>query len=84
LYGLLIWRALRIGVRLRDTLARLMAAGVAALLFFNVFVNIGMTIGLMPITGLPLPLMSYGGSSILSTMLGLGLLQSAYVRRQLY
>ncbi len=84
LYGLLLWRALRIGVRLRDTLARVMAAGVAALLFFNVFVNIGMTIGLMPITGLPLPLMSYGGSSMLSTMIALGLLQSAYVRRQLY
>jgi rod shape determining protein RodA len=84
LYGLLLWRALRIGVRLRDTLARVMAAGVATLLFFNVFVNIGMTIGLMPITGLPLPLMSYGGSSMLSTMIALGLLQSAYVRRQLY
>jgi rod shape determining protein RodA len=84
LYGLLLWRILRIGVRLRDALARIMAAGVATLLFFNVFVNIGMTIGLMPITGLPLPLMSYGGSSMLSTMMALGLLQSAYVRRQLY
>jgi rod shape determining protein RodA len=84
LYGLLLYRVVRVGLRLKEPLAQVMAAGVVAMLFFNVFVNIGMTIGLMPITGLPLPLMSYGGSSMLSTMLALGLLQSAYVRRQLY
>jgi len=50
-------------------------------LFSHVFVNIAMTVGLLPITGLPLPLISYGGSFMISTMCGLGLVQSVYVRR---
>ena len=58
----------------------LVAGGVAAMLSFQVFVNVGMTIGIMPITGVTLPLMSYGGSSVLTTMLAIGLLQSIYVR----
>ena len=50
------------------------------MLMFQVFVNVGMTIGIVPITGIPLPLMSYGGSSVMSTLLAIGLLQSIYVQ----
>jgi rod shape determining protein RodA len=80
LYGLLISRALRILVMAKDLFGSLIAAGVAAMLMFQVFVNVGMTIGIMPITGVTLPLMSYGGSSVISTLLAVGLLQSIYVQ----
>jgi rod shape determining protein RodA len=80
LYGLLIWRALRIVAMSKDLFGTLVAAGVAAMLMFQVFVNVGMTIGIMPITGVPLPLMSYGGSSVITTLLAIGLLQSIYVQ----
>jgi rod shape determining protein RodA len=78
LYGLLIWRALRILVMSKDLFGTLVAAGIAAMLMFQVFVNVGMTIGIMPITGVTLPLMSYGGSSVITTLLAVGLLQSIY------
>jgi rod shape determining protein RodA len=80
LYALLIWRALRILVMSKDLFGTLVAAGVAAMLMFQVFVNVGMTIGIMPITGVPLPLLSYGGSSVITTLLAIGLLQSIYVQ----
>ena len=80
LYALLIWRALRILVMAKDLFGSLVAGGVAAMLMFQVFVNVGMTIGIMPITGITLPLMSYGGSSVITTLLAVGLLQSIYVR----
>jgi rod shape determining protein RodA len=80
LFALLIWRALRILVMAKDLFGALVAGGVAAMLMFQVFVNVGMTIGIMPITGITLPLMSYGGSSVITTLLGVGLLQSIYVR----
>jgi rod shape determining protein RodA len=80
LYGLLISRALRILVMSKDLFGSLIAAGVAAMLMFQVFVNVGMTIGIMPITGVTLPLMSYGGSSVITTLLAVGLLQSIYVQ----
>jgi rod shape determining protein RodA len=80
LYALLIWRTLRILATSRDLFGSLIAAGVAAMLMFQVFVNVGMTIGIMPITGVTLPLMSYGGSSVITTLLAVGLLQSIYVR----
>ncbi len=80
LYALLISRSLRILVMSKDLFGSLIAAGVAAMLMFQVFVNVGMTIGIMPITGVTLPLMSYGGSSVIATMLGVGLLQSIYVQ----
>jgi rod shape determining protein RodA len=80
LYGLLISRALRVLVMAKDLFGSLLAAGVAAMLMFQVFVNVGMTIGIMPITGVTLPLMSYGGSSVITTMLAVGLLQSIYVQ----
>ncbi len=80
LYGLLIWRALRILTMSKDLFGSLVAGGVAAMLMFQVFVNVGMTIGIMPITGVTLPLMSYGGSSVITTLLAVGLLQSIYVQ----
>jgi rod shape determining protein RodA len=80
LYALLIWRTLRILTMAKDLFGALIAAGVAAMLMFQVFVNVGMTIGIMPITGVTLPLMSYGGSSVITILLAVGLLQSIYVR----
>jgi rod shape determining protein RodA len=80
LYGLLIWRGLRILVMSKDLFGTLVAAGIAAMLMFQVFVNVGMTIGIMPITGVTLPLMSYGGSSVITTLLAVGLLQSIYIQ----
>ena len=80
LYGLLISRTLRILVMSKDLFGSLIAAGVAAMLMFQVFVNVGMSIGIMPITGVTLPLMSYGGSSVITILLAVGLLQSIYVQ----
>jgi rod shape determining protein RodA len=80
LYALLISRTLRVLVMAKDLFGSLIAAGVVAMLMFQVFVNVGMTIGIMPITGVTLPLMSYGGSSVIATLLGVGLLQSIYVQ----
>jgi rod shape determining protein RodA len=80
LYALLIWRALRILTMAKDLFGSLVAGGVVAMLMFQVFVNVGMAIGIMPITGVTLPLMSYGGSSVITTLLAVGLLQSIYVR----
>jgi rod shape determining protein RodA len=80
LYARLIWRALRILTMSKDLFGSLVAAGIAAMLMFQVFVNVGMAIGIMPITGVTLPLMSYGGSSVITTLLGVGLLQSIYVQ----
>jgi rod shape determining protein RodA len=81
LYAAVLLGALRAALLAVDKFGRLVAVGVATLLFSHVFVNIAMTIGLLPITGLPLPLMSYGGSFMVVTMCGLGLVQSVYVRR---
>ena len=80
LYALLISRTLRILVMAKDLFGSLVAAGAAAMLMFQVFVNVGMTIGIMPITGVTLPLLSYGGSSVITTLLAVGLLQSIYVQ----
>lgn len=80
LYALLIWRTLRILTMSKDLFGSLVAAGVLAMLMFQVFVNVGMAVGIMPITGVTLPLMSYGGSSVITTLLAMGLLQSIYVQ----
>ena len=73
---------MRASMRSRDEFGRLVALGIGVMLFCHVFVNIAMTIGILPITGLPLPLMSYGGSFMVSTMIALGLVQSVYQRRR--
>ena len=82
LYSVLLGRCMRTAIRSRDDFGRLMALGIGVMLFCHVFVNIAMTIGILPITGLPLPLMSYGGSFMVSTMIALGLVQSIYQRRR--
>jgi rod shape determining protein RodA len=83
LYALLIWRALRIATLSKNLYGSMIAAGIATMLLFQVFVNVGMNVGVMPVTGIPLPLMSYGGSSVLVTFMAVGLLQSVYVQSQL-
>ena len=80
LYALIIWRALRILTVAKNLYGALLAGGIVVMLMFQVFVNVGMTVGVMPITGIPLPLMSYGGSSLIATMLAVGLLQSIYAQ----
>jgi rod shape determining protein RodA len=83
LFALLIWRALRTMTLSKNLYGSMIAGAIAAMLMFQVFVNVGMTLGIMPITGIPLPLVSYGGSSVIVTFLALGLLQSIYVQAQL-
>ena len=84
LFAVVLFRGLRIAAEARDRLGMLLATGIVALLFFHVFVNIGMTIGLLPVKGLPLPLLSYGGSFVLATMTALGLLQNVWIHRKNY
>jgi rod shape determining protein RodA len=80
LFALLIWRSLRILTMSKNLYGALIAGGITAMLMFQIFVNVGMTIGIMPITGVPLPLLSYGGSSVLVTFMAIGLLQSIYAQ----
>jgi rod shape determining protein RodA len=80
MYALLIWRGLRILTVAKNLYGALIAGGIVAMLMFQVFVNVGMNVGIMPITGIPLPLLSYGGSSVLTTFLAVGLLQSIYAQ----
>jgi rod shape determining protein RodA len=83
LYALLIWRALRIVTLSKNLYGTLVAGGIVAGLMFQVFVNVGMNLGIMPITGIPLPLMSYGGSSVLATLLAIGVLESIHMQARL-
>ena len=80
LFALLIWRTLRILTMAKDLFGTLIVAGVLAMLMHQIFINVGMTIGIMPITGITLPLMSYGGSSVIATFIALGLLQSVHAQ----
>jgi rod shape determining protein RodA len=80
LYALIVWRGLRILTMAKNLFGALIAGGVVGMLLFQMFVNVGMTIGIMPITGIPLPLFSYGGSSVLMTFMAIGLLQSIHVQ----
>jgi rod shape determining protein RodA len=81
LFALLIWRALRIASLSRDLFGTLLAGGIASLWAFQLFVNLGMTMGIMPITGIPLPFVSYGGSSLVTHVLAAGLLLNIHMRR---
>jgi rod shape determining protein RodA len=80
-FALVLWRGLRIAAVSRDTFGTLIAGGVVAVLAFQLFINVGMTIGIMPVTGLTLPFISYGGTSLVSSFLMVGLLQSVYMNR---
>ena len=81
LFALLLWRAIRIAALSRDAFGTLVAGGVIAVFAFQVFINIGMAIGIMPVTGLPLPFVSYGGTSLIGSYLMVGLLLNVHMRR---
>jgi rod shape determining protein RodA len=82
LYLVILMRAFAIARRTSDPYGRLVATGVTAWFAFQVFENIGMTLGLMPMTGVPLPFLSYGGSSMFATLIGFGLLQNVHARHR--
>ena len=84
LYGAVLFIGIRIAGQARDRLGKLIAVGVVALLFSHVFINIGMNIRLMPVTGVPLPLLSYGGSSVLVSLIAMGLLHNVHTYRRTY
>jgi rod shape determining protein RodA len=84
LYGVVLFTGIRTAGQARDRLGKILAVGVVALLFSQVFINIGMNIRLMPVTGVPLPLLSYGGSSVLGSWIAIGLLQNVYMYRKAY
>jgi rod shape determining protein RodA len=80
LFALLLWRAMRIASAADDIFGRLAAVGVVCWFGFQAFQNIGMCLGIMPVTGVPLPLVSYGGTSMFASLIGVGLLQSIHLR----
>ncbi len=76
LFALLIWRIVTIAWRARDSFGMLIAVGLASMILFQVLVNVGMVTGIMPVTGIPLPFVTYGGSSMVSLLFGMGILES--------
>ena len=84
LYAILLLKGMQIADQARDRLGKLLAVGVVAMIFCHVFVNIGMHLRLMPVTGIPLPLLSYGGSSVLSSLMAIAVLQNVKTHRNLY
>ena len=81
LYALLLWRAFRTAMIAKDPFGTYLAAGIGSMFALQMFVNVGMTIGIMPITGIPLPFVSYGGSSLLINCAAIGLLENVHMRR---
>jgi len=81
LYGVVLWRAFRIAMMSKDPFGTYLAAGIASMFALQMFVNVGMNIGIMPITGIPLPFVSYGGSSLLLNAAAIGVLESIHMRR---
>lgn len=82
LYGVMLFIGITIAYEARDRLGKLIAVGVVSLVFSHVFINIGMNIRLMPVTGVPLPLLSYGGSSVICFLVAMGLLQNVHIYRR--
>ncbi|MFP4661341.1 MAG: rod shape-determining protein RodA [Halanaerobiales bacterium] len=82
LYLLLLWQIYNVARKARDNYGRLVAVGIGTMFFFHVLENIGMTMGLMPITGLPLPFISYGGSSMITSLIAIGLVINVNIRRK--
>jgi rod shape determining protein RodA len=80
LSGIVLWRALRIARLAQDRFGMLVAVGIVCWFGFQIFENVGMNLGIMPITGLPLPFISYGGTSMFASMIAIGLLQNVHVR----
>ncbi|KXS43942.1 MAG: rod shape determining protein RodA, partial [Candidatus Frackibacter sp. T328-2] len=81
-YFVLLWRAIKIALDARDDFGQLIVVGVISMFLFHIFENIGMVIGIMPITGIPLPFVSYGGSSLLTNILAISLIINVNVRKQ--
>jgi rod shape determining protein RodA len=81
LFSALLWRILVGGWRSKDPFGTMFAAGLASMLLFQLVVNLGMVVGIMPITGIPLPFVSHGGASLISIAVGLGILQSVNIRQ---
>jgi rod shape determining protein RodA len=84
LYSVLLFSGIKIASQARDHLGQLLAVGVVTLLFCHVFINVGMNIRLMPVTGIPLPLLSYGGSSVVCSLIAIGILHNIHVYRRSY
>lgn len=84
LYAVLLFSGIKIASQARDHLGQLLAVGVVTLLFCHVFINIGMNIRLMPVTGIPLPLLSYGGSSVVCSLIAIGILYNVHIYRKSY
>jgi len=84
LYAVLLFSGIKVAGQARDRLGQLLAVGVVALLFTHVFINIGMNIRLMPVTGIPLPLVSYGGSSVVCSLIAIGVLHNVHIYRKSY
>ena len=80
--SIIAWRIWRTAQLARDPLGTLICVGVLSMFVFQIFENIGMTMGIMPVTGIPLPFISHGGASLISIALGLGILQSLNMRRE--
>jgi rod shape determining protein RodA len=80
LYLLVVWRGLRIVAIARDAFSAILAGGLVLAFLFQIFVNVGMTMGIAPITGIPLPFVSVGGSSMIANLVGIGILLSIHVR----
>ena len=81
LFGVFLWRAFRVALLAKEPFGTLVAAGIVGMIAIQVFVNVGMTVGIMPITGIPLPFVSYGGSALIADCIGVGLLLSIHARR---
>jgi len=84
LYSVILFTGIRIAGQARDRLGKLLAVGVVTLIFSHVFINIGMNIRIMPVTGVPLPLLSYGGCSVIGSLIAIGMLQNVYMYRKAY
>ena len=83
LYLFVVGRPLYLAVEMQDTFARLLAGSIALTFFVYVFINVGMVSGMLPVVGVPLPLVSYGGTSIVTLLAGFGILMSLYSHRKL-
>ena len=84
LYSVVLFTGIRTAGQARDRLGKLLAIGIVAMWFSHIFINIGMNIRLMPVTGVPLPLLSYGGSSVICSLIAAGILQNVYIYRRSY
>ena len=82
LFAVLFYRGIKIAIQSRDLYGSLVAIGVVTMYFFHVFENVGMNVGIMPIAGIPLPFISYGGSATLANFMGIALLENIYMRRE--